>query len=284
MNGGTGAVSETGDFQMARNFASATGLRGLGVLILVLALAAGAWFAFDEGFRSQRSALMNDGPDAFGQQVRAYLLENPEVIIEAMQGLEERRRTAELDEVQAVIQSRAEELLDDPASPVGGNPEGDVTLVEFFDYNCPYCRQVGPVMIDAEDDDPGLRIVYKEFPILGPNSTAAAKVALATHRQGRYAEFHKALMQVKGVADATSALKLAEELGLDMERLKTDMEAPDIQAAIDRNLTLAQDLRITGTPSFIIGDQLMPGATNLKTLQALIGRARTGRSQEDGSG
>ena len=269
---------------MAISFSSSTGLRGVGVLILVLALAAGAWFAFDDGFRSQRSALINGGPDAFGQQVRAYLLENPDVIIEALQGLEERRRTAELNEVQTVIQSRAEELLNDPASPVGGNPAGDVTLVEFFDYNCPYCRRVGPVMIDAEEDDPELRIVYKEFPILGPNSIAAAKAALATHRQGRYAEFHKALMQANGAADEASALKLAEELGLDMERLKKDMEAPEIQAAIDRNLALAQALRITGTPSFIIGDQLMPGATDLETLQALIGRARTGQSQEDGSG
>jgi protein-disulfide isomerase len=269
---------------MARSFSSSTGLRSLGVLILVLALAAGAWFAFDDGFRSQRSALMNDGPDGFGQQVRAYLLENPEVIMEALQSLEERRRTAELNGVHTVIQSRAEELLNDPASPVGGNPEGDVTLVEFFDYNCPYCRRVGPVMIEAEEGDPGLRIVYKEFPILGPNSTAAAKVALATHRQGRYAEFHKELMQAKGVADEASALRLAEELGLDMERLKEDMEAPEVQTAIDRNLALAQDLRISGTPTFIVGDQLLPGATDLGTLRALIGRARAGQSQEDGSG
>ena len=269
---------------MASSFPPSRGLRGLGILVLALALGAGAWFALDDGFRPQRSALMDGGPDAFGQQVRAYLLENPEVIIEAMQGLEERRRTAELNEIQTVIQSRAEELLNDPASPVGGNPVGDVTLVEFFDYNCQYCRRVGPVMIDAEADDSGLRIVYKEFPILGPNSTAAAKVALATHRQGRYDEFHKELMKAKGVADEASALKLAEELGLDMERLKEDMEAPEIQAAIDRNLALAQDLRISGTPTFIVGDQLLPGATDLGTLQAMIGRARAGQSQEDGSG
>ena len=269
---------------MASSFPPSRGLRGLGILVLALALGAGAWFALDDGFRSQRSALMDGGPDAFGQQVRAYLLENPEVIIEAMQGLEERRRTAELDEVQTIIQSRAEELLNDPASPVGGNPGGDDTIVEFFDYKCPYCRRVGPVMIDAEADDPSLRIVYKEFPILGPNSIAVAKVALATHRQGRYVEFHKEFMQVKGVADEASALKLAEQLGLDMERLKKDMEAPEIQAAIDRNLSLAQDLRISGTPTFIVGDRLLPGATDLGTLQSLIGRARAGQSQEDGSG
>ena len=270
--------------RLHKYFALPSGLGGLGVLILVLALAAGTWFAFDDGFRSQRASLTNSGSDAFEQRVRAYLLENPQVIIEALQGVEERQRAAQLNEVQTAIKARSEELLSDPASPIGGNPDGDVTLVEFFDYNCPYCRKVGPVMIEAEEDDPGLRIVYKEFPILGPNSTGAAKVALATDRQGRYPEFHKALMQAEGAADEESALKLAADLGLDLERLKKDMEAPEIQAAIDRNLALAQDLRITGTPTFIVGDQLMPGATDLKTLQAMIERARKEQSQEGGDG
>ena len=263
---------------------STPGVREVGLLILLVVVAGGAWFAFDDGFRPQRTALIGKEPDAFEQRVRSYLLENPEVIVEALQGMEERRQADALNDVRTAIKAKAEELLKDPASPVGGNPEGDVTLVEFFDYNCPYCRQVGPVMIDVEAADPELRIVYKEFPILGPNSTAAAKVALATQRQGRYGEFHKELMQVEGVADEAGALKLAEELGLDMERLKKDMDAPEIQAAIDRNLALAKALRITGTPSFIIGDQLMPGATDLDTLQALIGRVRAGQSQEDGSG
>lgn len=263
---------------------SASGVRAVGLLVLLLILAGGAWLAFDDGFRAQRTALIGGGPDAFEQRVRAYILENPEVIVEALQGMEERRQADARNDLRTVITAKSHELLNDPMSPAGGNLRGDVTLVEFFDYNCPYCRQVGPVMVDAEAADPQLRIVYKEFPILGPNSTAAAKVALATHRQGRYAEFHKALMQVKGVADGASALKLAGELGLDVERLKKDMEAPEIQAAIDRNLALARALRITGTPSFIVGDQLKPGATDLDTLQALIGRARKHQLQEDESG
>src|SRR3546814_10830321 len=120
-------------------------------------------------------------------------------------------------------------------SPVTGNPDGDVSLVEFFDYNCPYCRRVAPVVADAEAADPQLRIVYKEFPILGPGSAFAAKAALAAHRQGLYFTFHKALMQAGGRADESSVLAVAEDVGLDVERLKSDMKDPEIQAAIDRN-------------------------------------------------
>src|SRR5690606_3776602 len=113
--------------------------------------------------------------DDFDRRVRAYILEHPEVIVEAMQRLQARQRAAEANEAAAVLSARADEVFRDPASPVGGNPAGDVTLVEFFDYNCPYCRQVAPVMNDAEAADPQLRIVYKEFPILGANSVYAAR-------------------------------------------------------------------------------------------------------------
>jgi protein-disulfide isomerase len=157
---------------------------------------------------------------------------------------------------------------------VGGNPDGDVTLVEFFDYNCPYCRSVAPVMNEAEAADSQLRIVYKEFPILGPNSVYAAKAALAAHRQGHYLAFHQALMQANGKADSNLVLAVAAEVGLDAERLKTDMEDPAIQEAIDRNLALAQALRITGTPGFVVGRQILRGAVDLKTLQQVIQEAR----------
>lgn len=247
---------------------------GIGALLLVLVAAAGAWFAFDEGFRAQRAALAQSGPDEFEERVRRYLLENPEVIAEAIERLQEKRRVAERNEVQSIITARANELLRDPASPVGGNPDGDVTIVEFFDYNCPYCRKMGPVMVELEQSDPNLRIVYKEFPVLGPNSTAAAKVALAAHRQGKYDEYHKTMMHAQGAADEASALKLAEELGLDMERLKEDMSDPEIEAAINRNLALAQELRINGTPTFVIGEEIVPGQTVLRVLRQMVERAR----------
>ncbi len=255
-------------------------LVGWGVFVLALVGAAVAWLAFDPGFRAGRDSpgLSADMPrDEFERRVRAYLLDNPEVIAEAAQRLQARRRAAERSEVQAVLKARADEIFHDPASPIGGNPEGDVTLVEFFDYNCPYCRRVAPVMIEAEDADPNLRIVYKEFPILGPNSVFAARAALAAHGQGRYVAFHKALMQADGVADEETVLAAAAEVGLDLERLEADMKDPAIEAAIERNLALARALRITGTPGFVVGDRVLRGATDLRTLRTLIRQARDGQ-------
>src|SRR3546814_2955847 len=127
-----------------------------------------------------------------------------------MQVLQTRQQAAAASEVEAALAARADEVFRDPMSPVTGNPDGDVSLVEFFDYNCPYCRRVAPVVADAEAADPQLRIVYKEFPILGPGSAFAAKAALAAHRQGLYFTFHKALMQAGGRADESSVLPVAE--------------------------------------------------------------------------
>lgn len=259
---------------------TATVARKYGWLLLpgLLVAAGAAWFFLDPGFRKTGEPAVASSAmprDEFDQRVRAYILENPEVLVEAMQRLEARQRKAETSESEAALKARADEVFRDAASPVGGNPEGDVTLVEFFDYNCPYCRRVAPVMLEAEAADPQLRIVYKEFPILGPNSTFAAKAALAAHRQGRYVAFHKALMQANGTADAERVLSVAAEVGLDVERLKADMEAPAIEEAIERNLDLAQTLRITGTPGFVVGKQFLRGATDLKTLQAYIEQARS---------
>jgi protein-disulfide isomerase len=253
-----------------------TPLIGWAALALVLVGAAVAWLMLDPGFRAGRPepAVAEMPQDEFEQRVRTYLLDNPGVIIEAMQNLEARRAAAEQTEAQAAVATWAGALFRDRASPVGGNPAGDVTLVEFFDYNCPYCRQVAPTMIEAEAADPQLRIVYKEFPILGPNSVFAAAAALAAHRQDRYVAFHQALMRVRGIVDEDAVLAAATELGLDVDRLKADMEDPEIQAAIERNLALAGALRINGTPGFVIGEEILRGATDLETLQGLIHRAR----------
>ncbi|MBI1260625.1 MAG: thioredoxin domain-containing protein [Rhizobiales bacterium] len=259
-------------------FSRFTGRRfGFLLLPLLLILAAGAWYLLDPGFRAGQpltTTSENLPQDAFERRVRDYLVANPEVIVEAMQNLERKQREAEQTEAQAALAAHRDELLNSPESPVGGNPQGDVTLVEFFDYNCPYCRQVAPAMVAAEEGDPQLRIVYKEFPILGPNSVFAAKAALATRRQNLYPQFHKAMMQVSGAADEAQVIAVAEEIGLDIEQLRADMRDPVIDAEIERNLALARALRINGTPGFVIGDEILRGATDLQTMQRLIDQAR----------
>jgi protein-disulfide isomerase len=242
------------------------------------AILAGAWFATAvEAQRAQVSPPMSTEPaqlDPFEQRVRAYLLRNPEVILEALQLLEERQRAAEAENLKRVIAERSEEILNDPDAPVGGNPAGDVTLVEFFDYNCPYCRKVAPTVVELEEADPDLRLVYKEFPILGPGSQFAAQAALASRKQGKYLPFHKALMQATEQVTEQSVLEIARTVGLDTEQLTADMQAPAIQEAIARNLRLANALGINGTPSFVIGQEIVPGAADLGTLQDVIARAR----------
>ena len=194
--------------------------------------------------------------------------------MQALQSLDARQREAEAAEAKAVLTSRANDIFRDKQSPVGGNAQGDVTMVEFFDYNCPYCRQVAPIMAQAAADDPQLKIVYKEFPILGPDSVFAAKAALAAEKQGKYTQFHNALFDARTRVTEAIVLKIAAEAGLDVARMKSDMQQPEIQAMIDRNAELAQALKITGTPGFVVGDQIFPGATNLETMKKLIEQAR----------
>lgn len=257
-------------------------LLGWGIFIAALVAAGIAWWALDPGFRSARQGPMiasQSSEDDFGKRVRTYLLAHPEVIVEAMQGLQARQQAEEENEAKTTLKARADEVFQDPASPIGGNPAGDVTLVEFFDYNCPYCRQMAPLMNQAVAEDPKLKIIHKEFPILGPGSVFAAKAALAAHRQGMYGPFHKALFESKSRVDTAVVLKTAARVGLDVERLKKDMADPAIQAALDSNLALAQALRINGTPGFVIGNQILRGATDLATLKNLIAEARNPQPQ-----
>lgn len=247
------------------------------VPLIVIGVAIG-WFALDPVFRrAQQSA---EAPasmpkDEFEQRVRDYILNNPQIIMEAARRLEQLQRVAEEGEAAAVVKARAEEIFRDGDSPVGGNPNGNVSIVEFFDYNCPYCRKVTPVLLEAEQADSQLRIVFKEFPILGPSSTYSAKAALAVHRQGKYFAFHKEMMLERGTADEAKVLRIAAKIGVDVGRMKADMNDPAIAAMVEKNIALAQALRINGTPSFVIGNRLLRGATDLKTLQSLIQQARS---------
>jgi protein-disulfide isomerase len=242
------------------------------LLAAVFAVGVG-WLAISA---SAQRAVSEPELDELEQRVRDYLLKNPEVIMEALQILQERQRAAEAENLKRTIAERSAEILNDPAAPVGGNPSGDITLVEFFDYNCPYCRRVAPTVTDLIEDDPNLRLVYKEFPILGPGSQFAARAALASRAQGKYSEFHETLMNAGRQVNEDSVIEIAREVGLDVDRLAQDMEDPAIEAAIARNLALANTLGITGTPSFVIGDEIVPGAVDRATLEGLITQARRG--------
>ncbi len=172
------------------------------------------------------------------------------------------------------IIARREEIFNDPASPVGGNPDGDVTLVEFFDYQCPYCKRIFPSIQALLAEDRNLRYVFKEFPILGKESVFAARAALAAQRQGKYLEFHMAVMTAKGKLTEARVMRLAKTAGLDVDRLRRDMADGTVDAMIRRNLDLADGLGIFSTPVFIIGDTQIPGAVEIDTLKTLIARAR----------
>ena len=252
----------------------------MGITSAIFAAAVAFRFTADPGMRpphARSSDELAPGQAALEARVRSYLLEHPEVIVEAIRELETRRQAAAQSEASGMIAARADELYADPDSPVGGNTAGDTTIVEFFDYNCPYCRRVGSVLTEVIAADAQLRVVYKEFPILGTNSVLAARAALAAHRQGRYVAFHEALMSRKGLVDADAIWSTAQTLGLDVTQLRRDMDDPTFQGAIERNIELGRTLRISGTPGFVIGDQILRGATDLATMRLLVQRAREHR-------
>jgi protein-disulfide isomerase len=206
--------------------------------------------------------------------VEQYIRAHPEAIEQALQVREAKRQAEEQQRVKAVIAARRGELVNDPASPVGGNPAGEVTVVEFFDYRCGYCRRVAGVVTQLQKDDPRVRVVYKDLPILGEASVLAARAALASKAQGRHQVFHDALLAAEGDLSREQILGLATEAGLDAKRLETDMEKAEWSTVIEHNLALARELGITGTPAFVVGDELQVGALNLVTFKELVARAQ----------
>jgi protein-disulfide isomerase len=206
--------------------------------------------------------------------VREYLLQHPEVLVEAIQKLEAKEEAERNDQAKSAVASKKTELFADATAPVGGNKAGDVTIVEFFDYNCPYCKTVAPALKKAIEADGKVRLVYKEFPILSPESEVAAKFALAANLQGKYVPFHDALLARKGKADEAGAVEVAKSVGLDLAKLKTDMAKPEIADAIKKNRMLARELNMRGTPAFVIGNEVVGGAVDLEEFQAKIADAR----------
>ena len=206
--------------------------------------------------------------------VHDYLLAHPELMIEVLHAAEAKLKAEKAKETRLLIAARKDQLLHDAAAPVGGNPEGDVTIVEFFDYRCPYCKQVEPTLEALIKQDAKIRVVYKEFPVLGPPSVFASRLALAARKQGKYAAFHAAMMAAKGQITEDVVLQVAKAVGIDVEQARADMSAPEINDLIQRNKALAEELDIQGTPTFIIGDTLIPGATDIDSLRKLVRSAR----------
>jgi protein-disulfide isomerase len=208
--------------------------------------------------------------------VHDYLLNHPQVLIDALRSAERKLDSDAKEKAASTIADRRSEIFDDPATPVGGNKHGDISLVEFFDYQCPYCKRVQPSLERLAKKDKGLRLVYKEFPILGPVSVVAARAALAARLQGKYDAFHAAMMARTGhIADDT-VYEVAASVGIDVARLKRDMASPQIAADLKANRALARKLGITGTPAFVIGHRIIPGAVSLDDLRQLVADARKG--------
>ncbi len=238
----------------------------LAFLALVAAPPAGAGEPFDEA-----------EVKAIEKIVRDYLVKNPEVVVSALREIERREKANQAQRQRLALSAYNDALRNDPDSFVGGNPDGDVTVVEFFDYSCTYCKRALPVLRTLLRDDPNIRLVYKEFPILGPASLYAARAAIAALEQGdKYGEFHEALMATRAVLSEARVMRIAREIGLDVERLKKDMRAPKVDKIIRRNKRIAKVLQITGTPSFVIGDAVVPGYVGLDQLVALVAEARNG--------
>jgi protein-disulfide isomerase len=214
--------------------------------------------------------------DAVEQIIRDTIANHPEIVLDALKAAQQKSEAQEAADVRQAIVAERDMLLSDPTSPVGGNPKGDVTIVEFFDYRCPYCKEVEPSLEALLKEDSKLRIVYKEFPILGPASVYAARVALAARAQGRYGAFHDAMMAVKGSIDDEVVRRTAAAAGIDMTQAARTVDSGDITGIIKRNFALAQTLDIDGTPAFVVGHDMLPGVADIDTLRAAVAKERQG--------
>jgi protein-disulfide isomerase len=210
--------------------------------------------------------------------IREYLVQHPEVLQEAMAELEKRQVAAEAEKTKAAVKNNAQTLFDSSRQVVVGNAQGDVTLVEFFDYNCGYCKRALTDLTDLMKDDSKLRVVLKEFPVLGPGSQEAAQVAIAARMQDKsgkkYFDFHQRLLSGRGQADRARALAAAKEAGFDMAKLERDMASPEVKATIEENMKLAEQLGLNGTPSYVVGSDVVVGAVGLEALKGKVKAAR----------
>jgi protein-disulfide isomerase len=226
---------------------------------------------------AQTDAMTGAQRSALRAEIKAYLLENPEVLIEAMQVLQERQTASDAAQDSAQIKAQAKALFEDANSWVGGNPNGDITIVEFTDYRCGYCRKAFAEIEDLIKTDGNIRFIVKEFPILGDASIISSRFAIAVlqlHGGDAYKRAHDGLITLRGDPDPASLAALAGELGLDSSPILARMSAPEVDAVIAANHALGDALQITGTPTFVLNNELLRGYLPLDQLQKLVADAR----------
>ena len=217
--------------------------------------------------------------EAFRAEVRAYLIENPEVLIEALDVLQGRQDAAAAQAEQVAMDANRDFIFNDPNSWVGGNPDGDITVVEFIDYRCGYCRKAYEEVASLIASDGNIRFVVKEFPILGEESVASARFAIAVrmlHGDEAYEAAHDALITLRGSPDAETLGRLAKDLGLDATPILLKMASDEVTAVIAANHAVAQQLNITGTPTFFVGDTILRGYLPEDQMRAIVEEARAG--------
>jgi protein-disulfide isomerase len=242
---------------------------GLSAGLIPLALAAAL-------ASSPASAFTDEEKKELGPVIREYLLQNPEVLQEAIAVLDARHNAAEAAERGKALGSMKPLLLDSPRGVVVCNPKGDVTLVEFFDYNCGYCKKALADLQELIKQDPNLRVVLREFPVLGQGSVEAAQVAVAVRMVApeKYMAFHQALLNARGPADRAKALAAAKEVGIDPALIQKQASSPELNATLDESMKLAEALSLNGTPSYVVGDQVVVGAVGFDKLKAAIAESR----------
>ena len=249
-----------------RPLAAAVACLALGTMALGVTAPARAQ-SFSDAQRSEVERIM-----------REYLMRHPEILQEAISELEKRQQAADAEKGKAAVKDNKDALFSSTRQVTVGNPQGDVTLVEFFDYNCGYCKRALSDLMNLMKADPKLKVVLKEFPVLGPSSVEAARVAVAVRMQDRsgkkYLDFHQKLLTGRGQADKARALAAAKEAGLDMARLEKDMASDEVTATLQESGQLADKLGLNGTPSYVVGPDVVVGAVGLDALKEMVESAR----------
>lgn len=266
---GGGSSSESPNPALGRAVFSSGLLLALLTAVMVPSPAAGQPYT-DQQIKRLALDALRESPELVLEIIR----DNPEVVTEAVSILQERAQAQQAKEAQAALATHQDALFNQPHGMLG-NPDGDLTIVEFFDYNCGHCRRASRVIHRLLEEDRQVRVVLREWPILGEGSRFAARASLAALQQNQYQAFHWALMNLPGQATEASVMGTARTVGLDVEQLRRDMAASEVEAHLALSDQLARALRFTGTPAFVVGNTLAPGFTSLEQLQELVQQSRS---------